>query len=562
MAHNYTNDLTRGLAFLKASNPHYTKRQNYYHGEVPEVFGSRRIRRAMRELIERYRLNFAATPVDALMRRVSVSSIKAVGKDTITTMIEERIADPNDLDEDLDFWFTRAGYFADYYVLVEPNVEVGDEADDEGDPEVMGDVTGVSMFGKDPLTTAILYNRVNDRLIDFGIQVWKLPLAPGAKSKIPLTRANLYYDDETYQLITQPTKKGVKADEFVPLNESDGQTGAKLSPSIPNEFGFPIFHYRIDDKPYGIPAHEKFFGSQDAITKQVSTHMGAVDFIGFPQRWALVDAANATDDAAEDFGSGLESGYEGAAGTRPTRAKSGLSSGPGEVWWLDGIKSVGQFAQADTDKLLNGILFYIKAGGKLTDTPLYEFDLGGNEPSGEARRRMDGPIDKHAGKVMKSFGKTTESMIEYALKVLGEDDVNVTVSWDPAEIVTDQEGWTTFETKTMNGIPLRQALLEMGYDQTQIDEWYPEDTVAISPKVANSLADSLRFLGIAANGGMVSAVDAANFFPSALVAARPEGPTPKITDAVALATNPADKPLPAELPAPPQPAPTALPPLE
>lgn len=569
MVHSYTNDLTRGLAFLKASAPDYQMRQDYYNGDVPEVFGSRRIRRAMRDIIKRYKLNFSATPVDALLRRVTLASAKVVGSDPITKVIEEQISDPNELDQDLDFWFKRAAYFGDYYILAEANVESSDDAVNEDDPfgdpaNPSGDVKGVSLYGKDPLSTAILYNQINDRMIDFGIQKWPVPLTPGQKPTDQTFRVNLYYDDETYQMQSKVGTKGAKPKDYGPLRDIDLTTGASLNPSIPNPFGFPLFHLRADDKPYGIPVHEKSFGAQDAIVKSIATHMGVVDFIGWPQRWALLDPQGTDDNAAEDFGTGLESGFEGGEGTRPTRSKSGLSSGPGELWWLEGIKEVGQFEQADTDKLINGILFYIKAIGKLTETPLYEFDLTGNEPSGEARRRADGPIDKHVGKVEDSYGATVEALLEYCLAMLGYDDENVTVSWAPAEIVTDKDGWETINLKTINGLPLRQALLEAGYDQSQIDEWYPKDTVAVSLAMFAVISEGLRMLSVAADGGIVSAVDAAEMLPTFLVANRPEAPEPKITYAVAVAdpTLPAPLALPAAAPAPATPPGSPLPPLE
>jgi hypothetical protein len=69
-------------------------------------------------------------------------------------------------------------------------------------------------------------------------------------------------------------------------------------------------------------------------------------------------------------------------------------------------QAVGQFAPADPKGFLDPLTFQIRAGATLSRTPLYEFDLDGSgeQPSGEARRRADGPITKHAAKIKGQFG--------------------------------------------------------------------------------------------------------------------------------------------------------------
>ena len=499
---NYLADLDRGLKHFAKMTPVYVERENYYRGNIAEAFGNARIRRALRGIIERYKLNFEAGVVDSLVRRVKVAGIGLTGEgsDVLEEVLED-IVDDNELGEDLDAWIKKAAYLGDYYVLVQ------EDDDDDGDGDVDSEI-----LGKSPFTTAILYNAMNSRKIDFGVQMWSLP-----DKRI---RANLYYDAETYQLISKKGSKGNKARDFVALLELDNETGQILEPSIPNLYGFPLFHLRVDSKPYGTPVHVNGYGPQDAITKLVSTHMGSVDFQGFPQRYALADIDTEADNAGEDFGNGYDAQYEA------TRRNSKLASGPGEVWWLEGIKSVGQFAVADAKTFLDSLSFYIRAMAKLTDTPLYEFDLEGNEPSGESRRRADGPINNHAEALRRSFSVTIVAMLEYALLIGGHADTNVEVSWAPAEIVTDTDGWTALESKVKNGIPLRQALLEAGYSQAQIQEWYPDGAPAVSIAMALALADAFQKIAQSSAQGIAGAEDAAAWFPELLTAARPEKALP------------------------------------
>lgn len=482
---DYLADLDRGLSHFSSTRAEYARREAYQEGTISEAFGSAKLRRALKLTMDRYKLNFAACATDSLVRRVKVSSM-TTKTPAISTLLDD-LVDANELEEDLDIWIKKAAYFGDYYVLVEP--------DDED---------GVDVIGKDPLSTAILYSTSNSRKPAFGLQKWKV----GKR-----VRVNLYYDDETYQMISKVGTTGAKSKDYEPLSEVDDDPtsptfGDVLDPSILNEWGFPLFHLRVDGKPYGEPVHGKAFGAQDAITKLVGTHMGSVDFLGYPQRYAIAELASDQDGGGEDFGDG-EIEQDDA-----TTGKTKLASGPGEVWWLEGVKAVGQFATAEAKSFIEPIVFYIRAMSKTTDTPLYEFDLDGAEPSGEARRRADGPINNHADGLKRSFSVSISSFLEYALDVLGHADQKVEVAWKPAEIVTDKEGWETLELKVKNGIPLRQALMEAGYSADQIEEWYPEaDGPAVSVALGAALAEVLASIGKASAAGIAGSAEALAWFP-------------------------------------------------
>lgn len=491
---DYTADLDRGLKHLTKTRPEYVRRQAYQDGTVSEAFGSKAVRKALRLSLGKFRLNFAAQPADALIRRVKIAGCTVAGGGTLGAVLDDIIA-ANELEEDFDIWFKDAAVLGDYYVLAT-------EGDEDGD---------VDIVGRSPLSTAILYRTDNTRKVAFGLSTWP---------KGDRVRVNLYYDDETYQMISKVGTKGGKSEDFVPLAEVDTDPesdtfGDTLDPAIVNEWGFPLFHLRTDGKPYGVPVHGNAFGAQDAITKLVATHMGSVDALGFPLRYALSKLGSDTDDAGEDFGDG-ETVQDG-----PTNG-SKLDGGPGEMLMLTGVDSVGQFDPADSKNFLDPIVFYIRAMAKTTSTPLHDFDLGGVEPSGEARRRAEGPINDHAESLKRGFGVTVVGLLEYALRVLGHDGADVDVAWKPAEIITDKEGWETFALKVRNGVPLRQALLEVGYSKEQIEEWHPEADPALSLDAALALSEALASFGQAAAAGMVGPADVGALFSAYLVGPRPE----------------------------------------
>ena len=72
--------------------------------------------------------------------------------------------------------------------------------------------------------------------------------------------------------------------------------------------------------------------------------------------------------------------------TTPTTA-SRVRTLPGTIAMLRGVKAVGQFDAATPDGALKNLEWYVRSMAVITGTPLFEFDLSGVQPSGEARRR-------------------------------------------------------------------------------------------------------------------------------------------------------------------------------
>ncbi|NEE45582.1 hypothetical protein G3M55_13295, partial [Streptomyces sp. SID8455] len=64
-----------GIKALDDARPGYAKAQAYYDGDVEEVFSSSRIRRALAAKGIDFRLNFAKTPVTAVVKRLKIAAI-------------------------------------------------------------------------------------------------------------------------------------------------------------------------------------------------------------------------------------------------------------------------------------------------------------------------------------------------------------------------------------------------------------------------------------------------------------------------------------------------------
>jgi hypothetical protein len=516
-------DLERALRELVDNLDEYQKRQEYYDGKVGEIIAHPALHRLLAKYGEGFQLNYAGIPADALVDRIDLQALKT-GDKTLDDRIESELWGPNDLDDDADDFHLKAAYLGDYYAITWPRP--ADEDDDTSAAEV------IEVIGKHPTTTRVVYSKENPRMVEFGVTRWK----EGKNT----WRANLFYDDAIHQFVTRsgtvvgdaggtavgtsesPTggaqpQAGTFADHAVSYTyvqrivQVVDETGAETEdveeePAIEfHDYGFPLHHFRPDSKPYGTPVNLKAYGAQDAITKIQATLMAALDYQGFPQRYALMDPnAEEGDDIDDDFN---DSGTvdESAGPDSSKTGKSALGTVPGGLWMLRGLKGAGQFDPTDPKGFLDPQQFQIQAAATLTRTPLYEFMGGGDQPSGEARRRADAPIVKHSQKVKGSYGQTWRGIGGWALRYWGiGQGKKVDAVWLPSEVSTDAEGMSLVAAKIENGITPRQALTEAGYTGDQLDamgvpEVKPEDgyLAQMTPALLGTLATALKDLAAA-----------------------------------------------------------------
>lgn len=507
-------DLGRALDLIVVKDPDYRTAKEYYDGDRAEVSANKVIEAILETSAKAHPISLAHIAVDAVVDKVELSALTATEKvaaDKLTQWYDD-----NDLEDEADDWHRKAGYFGDYYVIVDPR-----------DEDARGAATTVRTAGSSPLTTIVMYSREDSTMAEYGVKRWK---ASGGR-----WRANVYYDDCTILLVTEKSKSDApKAEDFYPLLEND-EPGSERVPHLGGRM--LVVHYAVDGKPYGQPLHRKAFGPQDAITKVSATNLAAVDGQGFPYRWALADPLAAIDDDIDDdFGdngptsvvNGNDDGRSNA--TVPTGRVRTL---PGSIALLRGIKDVGQFDSADTDNFLKNIEFYIRVMAVACGVPLFEFDLNGEQPSGEARRRAEGRINKHARKIMRSLSRAHTTLGDTVLGVMGMTAA-VAVSFRPTETETDKDGLELVALKIKTGVPVRQAFREAGYTEEQVLEWFPNNAPHMTPDLITILAGALNQLGTAKTLGVITDVELADMLPDILTAARNEGlaPLPGIVTAI------------------------------
>lgn len=450
-------DLQRGLKLLSDRAGAYEKAEKYYEGTADERFSNELLAALLGQ--NKYELNFAATPVDVLAARIEVAAVTVTGDEGQTGILQENIWDENDLTLETKEIILRALEYGDAYAIVWPNA----------------DGTGVTVRYNSPKGTALIYSEEDSRTPAYGIKTW---MQDG------LWRANLYYADRIEKYITidrAGTSQMPKAmdDQWVEFVEEDG------SWPIPNPFGeIPVFHFSWKGRPYGTPVHKNAYGPQDAITKLASTHMGTVDYQGAPQRYVVMGDDKSDVEGLGDFSFQFGNDPTPTEPTQDVVRNNKNASGPGTILKFDGAKSVGEFGEASPSVFMDPINFYVRAMAQTTTTPLHYFDPSGDTPSGESLRVADAPLVKNANDGKLGFQRPLSKLLSFAMKVLGFD-AHVDVRWTSSQTTDDLDSWQVVQAKLDAGIPKRQAFLEAGYTDDQLDEWgiTNDPTAAPEPQV-------------------------------------------------------------------------------
>lgn len=446
-------DLWTGITQIRDKLPDYQKAHAYYEGTYTEVFASKRLQRKLGKAACDYMINLAKTPVKVVVNRLEITAVKVTGgnggKNAKAQAALDALWKHNGLDgvgyKDL---LRAAVKFGDEFVFVWPSKRVDNMVD---------------ILANDPTTTTIVYDDENPNVPLYAAKLWQEGTGKSARQRAEL----IYGTDKVTEgriekYITKPGAKGDQRQDWMRYQD-DGDTQWP----IPNPDPLPVFHLR-NQKPWGVPAHKEAYGAQNAITKLVATEMANVDYHGAPIRYALQDPAVQDEDDLDDFG------VDDAA-TEPEPEidshRSNFRSEPGDVWYMKGVKSVGQFDPADPAVLTDPLEIMVKLTAQQTDVAFHYFDPAGDIPSGESLKTADAPTADMVDTYEKSYTNPLVDILEHALGLMGHRNVTVTISWGPAEQVDDLEVQELVALKIANGIPPAVALMEAGYTQEQIDEW-------------------------------------------------------------------------------------------
>ncbi len=471
-----TTDLGRALKALQDARGAYVKAENYYSGQLPEIFADARLRAAIRRAGLSLTLNFSHNVVDAVCDRLEIASVtsdEASPNEAIT-----QVWDANQLGLQAPNAMKKAGIFGDAFILVWP-----DDGADEANPQV-------KIRYQDPRCVRVMYANDDPLEPDYAIKRWEQDYAhPLMTTMQQQVFVDLYYASRIEHYQTKPGAKGDDEKDFVPstVADSDGDNDAAPHDAVEvNPFGvLPMFHLRTGADCYGDPEHAQGYSAQDAIHEAVLDLIVTLAYAGHPQRYRLLspgaDTSQATAGDEGRYAFALQS--SGDTLNIFNEPQSQLKSSPGSLWELTQTAAVGQFDAADSSTFLNTINAVLRYMAIITNTPFTRLDPSGVVPSGEALRTLEAPFIKKVKARQNSYGATWSAVFAFALKLMGYDNASVDVRWAPAASTDDSDTWALVQAKQANGVPAAVTLMEAGYDADTVNEWLADNGYVLNQKL-------------------------------------------------------------------------------
>jgi len=412
-------DIKLALEHILTRRDAYEYAESYYEGANPEVFLDQKWYRLFKNPKIDFRFNFSKTVVDSVLNRLDISQV-STDSDQAQAYIDQ-IWEQTDIKLDINEIHRNALVYGDAYAIVWPDAN-----------------GNLAIDYNSPMTTAVIYDVENPRIKSFATKMWQTEDASGRKT----IKLNLYYPDriEKYEGMGELENMTVGNEKLFGLVEV-----------VANPWGeIPVFHFRTT-RQYGKPEHADAFGPQDAINKLIATHMLTVDYQGAPQRYALSNGGSTAElnDFSED-----DTARENIGA---------LQNGPGQLWYLQGVTQVGQFAAADPDTFTKPVMEFVNAMAAITSTPTHYFVKGSYIPSGQALRVSEAPLFKKVLNRQLGFGSTWRDLFKFMLRVEGIV-AEVSIDWVLPESLDTLEQWDIALRKRSVGLPVEQILLELGYD--------------------------------------------------------------------------------------------------
>ncbi|MEC3974745.1 hypothetical protein [Amycolatopsis sp. H20-H5] len=448
------------LDAMAAAAPGYQKAVAYSEGPVHEVFASRRMRRLLFDKRVTFQALLGDVVIDAVANKLKLTAITS-DTDVRTAMIASVDAD-NEMGLIRPAVMRRALQQGDSYLSAWPVL------DDNGDP-----VSGkVSVSVHDARTARILYDDEHPTVPRLGVQRW----AFGKRVRVDL----LYRDRIEHFISRTDGGPATRITDFIPYS-ADGRDAVEVNP-----FGqIPMAHFHGTGLPgeYGTPEHKSFYGTQDTLLKLKIGHMSSVDYHALPQRYALREAGSNTAEAADLDPDDFVSTPLAQKPRNRSDAPSTLSSEPGSIWDLMGVKSVGEFPPADPKAFLDPAAAYLKEGALASSTPLHLFDRTGQIPSGESLKTANEPLDTKAEARKNSFSSTWSRFYGFVMLLLGEEGAPVTLAWAPIESTDDTTKLAQATAKQAAGVPVDQSLTELGYSAADVAQWMAEGDGGLPQRV-------------------------------------------------------------------------------
>jgi hypothetical protein len=468
-------EVVHGCIALDKARPQYIGAEEMYEGTAEEFFASTQVEREVAKTGSMGRVNLVKRITTTVANRVKLAAVSVPdGNEEINARLD-LIREANDMDVYEKTLIKKTLMYGDSYISIW-NVDEEDLTEDENMREA-----GVSLNYNSPLCMRMIYDPNNERKALYAIKSWK---------EGELRRADLYFRDRVERYITKDENlDGHKPEHWVTYDEDviDPMSGEFTSDNgiMFHDFGeIPVVHFRTD-LTYGTPEAIDGYSLQRAINKALVTLVATIERTGYPVRLMLMYPEAILDNSNEED---PEWELDDEVPNAPVVPQSAAKDRPGTMRREHGVRDVKEFAPGQPNVFLDPIMAFIKLMALATETPAYELNPEGNQPSGEARRQADKPLEAKVIDRQTFLKGPFSNLYRLALKAVDVVVRKVDIQWAPTSPINDADGWTTIAAKQSAGVPVAQTLAEAGYSEDLIAEW--TDNVA----EATTLAEKLEYL--------------------------------------------------------------------
>lgn len=408
------NDIQKAFERFKAVSDKYTMYFNYYDGDQPLRYSTKRLEDVFEQKLVKFRQNWCAVVINAVMDRMELYGWSAADESV------------NDLLSDL---WASSGLALEATEVHESALICGESFligwQDDGQP--------LEFYYNDPRRCAVFYDDDHPRQKTFAAKWWD------ADDGCHMV---LYYPDRLEKYFARGRK----------MIEIDDRTGGfrvfQLDVTETNPYGvIPVFHFRNALRT--IKSDLKSVTElQDAVNKLLCDMLVTAEFAAFPARFVISNA-----DIQQ------------------------LKNAPSQIWDLPGSvegqqdTQVGSLGAANLENYSNQINEIAASIAIITNTPKYYFESSRAAISGEALITMESPLVKKVEQKRELFGNTWQEVAVFALMVSGQTvaKADVQPQWGEAESNLPLTETEVIKNYVDAGLPLKSALRLAGYTAAEIE---------------------------------------------------------------------------------------------
>lgn len=427
-------DIEKALKSFAANGKGYKLYLDYYDGRHDVAFEVEKFNTAVSEsfkaFAKKYNLNLCPAVCDALTDKLIVENFRVESGDVEIPKKAWEIWQNNFMDIRSDEVHHEAVVLGDAYVQVWVNSE-----------------KQTIIYPQNATRCSVVYDEETPNKILWAAKYWKTP-----DKKM---RLNLFYPDVTYKFISKKEVSGIpqKASDFVAYTDEG-------SDAVKNPYNrVPMFHFSNNGKMGHLGKSELInaIPVQDSLNRTVMSKFVAMEFAAFLQRWGTGIESNEDDEGnpISPFIAGVE--------------KIWLSENPDAKFGVFPATDLNQFLDVKNSAIIDM--------ARVTGTPLWYFvQVDGGFPSGEALKKSE---TRHTNKIknrMNTFGQVWADVMSFALQIENKKpDARLFTDWIEPEPVSRKEELGNIILEKEIGISDRQALIEAGYGEADVERILKEN---------------------------------------------------------------------------------------